>query len=165
MHLYLVRHGIAIDREDPDCPPEEERHLTKEGLVRTRQAMEGLRALGVRPEAIWTSPYERAVQTAQIAAEELGFDPKNIRSTEALLPGAEPPALFRELARLKADEVVGCGHAPNLDDVLAHAVGARSSFTALKKAGVACLEIDATEPGRGLLLWLVTAKQLRELRK
>jgi phosphohistidine phosphatase SixA len=28
MHLYLIRHGIAIDREDPNCPPDTERPLT-----------------------------------------------------------------------------------------------------------------------------------------
>jgi hypothetical protein len=26
--LYLVRHGIAMDREDPNCPPDTERPLT-----------------------------------------------------------------------------------------------------------------------------------------
>jgi hypothetical protein len=26
MDLYIVRHGIAIDREDPKCPPDPERY-------------------------------------------------------------------------------------------------------------------------------------------
>ena len=29
MQLYIVRHGIAIDREDPQCPPEPERFRPK----------------------------------------------------------------------------------------------------------------------------------------
>ena len=30
MQLYVVRHGIAIDREDPKCPSDPERYLTEE---------------------------------------------------------------------------------------------------------------------------------------
>ncbi len=37
MQLYIVRHGIAIDREDPKCPPEAERYLTEEGIEKTKQ--------------------------------------------------------------------------------------------------------------------------------
>ena len=29
--LCLFRHGIAIDRDDPAAPPEEDRYLTREG--------------------------------------------------------------------------------------------------------------------------------------
>jgi phosphohistidine phosphatase SixA len=31
MRLYLIRHGIAMDREDPKCPPDTERALTPKG--------------------------------------------------------------------------------------------------------------------------------------
>jgi phosphohistidine phosphatase SixA len=41
MILYLVRHGIAIDREDPDCPPETERYLTRDGIKKTREVAKG----------------------------------------------------------------------------------------------------------------------------
>ena len=42
MQLFIVRHGIAIDREDPKCPPDPERFLTEEGLEKTRQAAKGI---------------------------------------------------------------------------------------------------------------------------
>jgi phosphohistidine phosphatase SixA len=32
IQLYLIRHGIAVDREDPNCPPDTERPLTPKGL-------------------------------------------------------------------------------------------------------------------------------------
>lgn len=164
VELYLIRHGIAIDREDPDCPPEAERYLTKEGIVRTHQALKGLKALGAEPQEIWTSPYLRAGQTAEIAAQELGFERKRIQRSDALLPSADPARLFKELQRAKPC-VACCGHAPHLDETIAHAVGARAAFTELKKAGVACLAIDPARPGRGTLLWLASAKQLRDLAK
>ena len=32
MRIYVVRHGAAIDRDDPKCPPEAERYLTLAGI-------------------------------------------------------------------------------------------------------------------------------------
>ncbi len=75
MLLYLMRHGIAIDREDPDCPPEEERYLTSKGIARTRSAAKGLSAMNVKPTQLLTSPYVRAVQTGEIVCEVLDLDP------------------------------------------------------------------------------------------
>ena len=66
MRLYLMRHGIAIDREDPDCPSDPERYLTPKGIQRTRAAARGLRALRVKPTALLTSPFVRAVQTGEV---------------------------------------------------------------------------------------------------
>jgi len=159
--LYLMRHGIAIDREDPDCPPDPERYLTAKGIEKTRAAARGLRELGVAPDAVLTSPYLRAVQTAEIACEALGLRGSKLRRTEALLPEADPTELFRELHRLRAHEVICFGHAPNMDLLIAHALGTPRVVTSLKKAGVACLELSSFSAGRGSLVWLLTGKALR----
>src|SRR5882757_893767 len=68
MQLYIVRHGIAIDREDPKCPPDPERYLTEEGIEKTKQVAKGVAALGVTADLFLTSPYVRASQTAEIFA-------------------------------------------------------------------------------------------------
>ena len=73
MILYLVRHGIAVDPNDPKSPSEPERPLTAKGVQKTRAAALGLQALGVKPDVLITSPYVRAAQTAEIFAEALGF--------------------------------------------------------------------------------------------
>jgi phosphohistidine phosphatase len=161
MLIYLFRHGIAVDREDPDCPPDFERYLTDKGKERTRAAARGLAALGVAPERILSSTYVRARETAEIAAEELGIDPTAIELTEALVPEAGPQRILREAAKLGVESVMCTGHAPNLDLVVAEAVGHElAPFTSLKKAGVACLDVD--EHG-GQLLWLLPPKVLRAL--
>jgi len=41
MILYIVRHGIAIDRTDPKSPPEAERPLTAKGVQKSRAAALG----------------------------------------------------------------------------------------------------------------------------
>jgi phosphohistidine phosphatase len=163
MLLYLMRHGIAIDREDPECPADEERFLTKKGIEKTRAVAQGLRTLGIQPEAMLTSPFVRAVQTAEITAAALGFARDKIRKTDALIFGHKPAELFRELTRVRAKEIICFGHAPHLDEVIALSLGCRGSVTSLKKAGVACLELSAMAPPRGSLVWLCTPRTLRVL--
>ncbi len=162
MILYLIRHGIAIDRTDPKSPPDSERPLTARGIQKTRSAALGLRDLGVKPDAILTSPYVRAAQTAEIFAEALGFPPDKIRASESLKPGENPAETLREVARLRVKEVACFGHAPHVDQLIAYLVEARAPFTTLKKAGAACLE-QASSQGRWELLWMIAPKMLREL--
>ncbi len=163
MLLYLMRHGPAVNREDPDCPPDAERPLTREGAQRTRQAALGLRRLGVKPQVILSSPLLRALQTAEAVAEVLGLPKEKIRRTAVLEPEADPAEFLKEIARLTSDETLCAGHAPNLDELIAHAVGARVPFTSLKKAGVACLGFEPGASARGSLLWLYPPKVLRFL--
>ena len=165
MLLYLIRHGIAADKADPAYPSDPERPLTKEGIQKTREAARGLRALSIAPGAMLTSPYVRAVETAEIVAEALKFGVRKIRRTEALVPGANPAGLFEELADLRAEEVLCFGHAPHLDEVIAHALGLRSPVTSLRKAGAACLDLGTVSPPKGILEAVYEPKALRVMRR
>jgi len=163
MQLYIVRHGIAIGREDPECPPEAERYLTEEGVERTKQVAEAVAALGIHADLMFSSPYVRAMQTAAIFASELEYPKQKIRRTDSLLPGAEPGAFLRELAREKDVSIVFCfGHAPHVDGLLAAAVGAPRHITSMKKAGVALVELKRLSPPNGQLVWLITPKLVRK---
>src|SRR5260370_31176372 len=97
MQLYIIRQGIAIDREDPQCHSDPERYLTEEGVEKTKQVAKGVAALGAVGDLLLTSPYVRAAQTAEIFASALEYPKQKIRRTDLLLPGAEPSALFRNL--------------------------------------------------------------------
>ena len=166
MQLFIVRHGIAVDREDPKCPPDPERYLTEEGMEKTRQVAKGVAALGISADLMLTSPYVRAEQTAEIFASALGYAKQRIRRSDLLLPGAEPSLLFRELAKEKqASAVFLFGHAPHLDDVIATALGSKKHLTALKKAGVAFLELKRLSPPVAELVWLAIPKLLRKAGK
>jgi phosphohistidine phosphatase len=164
MQLYIVRHGIAIDREDPKSPSDPERFLTAEGLRKTRDVARGFASLKISPDVFLSSPYVRAMQTAEIFAEALKFPKSKIKRTELLLPGAEPAGFFRELQRTsRSEESVVCfGHAPQLDELIAFALGSKKDLTQMKKAGAACLELTRISPPAGLLVWLSTPKILRK---
>ena len=70
---------------------------------------------------------------------------------------------MKELARTKTDQVMCTGHAPHMDEFIAHATGTRRSFTALKKAGVACIEFEEMTPGAGVLIALYPPRVFRLL--
>jgi phosphohistidine phosphatase len=162
MEIYVVRHGIAIDREDPKCPPDPERYLTEEGVEKTKRVAAGVAALSATADVLLSSPYVRAMQTAEIFATALDYPKQKIRRTDLLLPGAEPTLLFRELAKDKHHSTLFIfGHAPQLDDVIATALGSKHHMTSLKKAGVALLELKRVSPPNGQLVWLATPKLLR----
>ena len=166
MQLYIVRHGIAIEREDPKCPPDPERYLTEEGVEKTKQVAKSMAVLGVTGDLFLTSPYVRAAQTAEIFASALDYAKQKIRRTDLLLPGAEPSLLFAELAKAKqASAVFVFGHAPQLDEVIATALGSKKHVTSLKKAGMALVEIKRLSPPIGKLVWLTTPKILRRAGK
>ena len=166
MQLYIVRHGIAIDREDPKSPPEAERYLTEEGIEKTKQVAKSVAALGVSADFLVSSPYVRALQTAEIFANALDYAKEKISKSETLLPGAEPSAFFRELAKQKEASCVFCfGHAPHVDDLLTAAVGAKQHITEMKKGGVALVELRRVSPPSGRLVWLATPKLLRKAAK
>ena len=162
MQLYIVRHGIAVDREDPKCPPDPERYLTEEGVEKTKQVAKGVAALAASADLLLSSPYVRATQTAEIFAAALDYAKQKIRRTDLLLPGADPSLLFRELAKDKQSASVFLfGHAPQLDDIIATAVGSKRHLTSLKKAGVALIELKRISPPIGMVIWVATPKLLR----
>src|SRR5246127_1461784 len=166
MQLYIVRHGIAVDREDPNCPPDPDRFLTQEGIEKARQVAKGVSEIGAAPDLLISSPYLRAYQTAEIFADELGYSKQKIRKTDQLLPGAEPLQLYRELAKDKdLSAVFVVGHAPHLDDLIATAIGSKHHISSLKKAGVALVELKRLVPPSGQLVWLSTPKLLRKIGK
>jgi phosphohistidine phosphatase SixA len=72
MLLYIVRHGIAIDREDPKCPSDPERYLTPEGHTRTKEVAKCIAALIDTPKLLISSPYVQRCRLGQeIFAEAL----------------------------------------------------------------------------------------------
>jgi phosphohistidine phosphatase len=165
MLLYLIRHGIAVDREAPNCPPDTERPLTPKGIKRSRAAALGLHALGVKPNVVLTSPWLRAVQTAEIFCEVIGYPTRKIVRSDTLKGTSSPAELLREFQTMKAKVVLCFGHEPHLHLVIGHVLHTNAKITELKKAGLALLELERVSPPQGRLLALYPASTLRVLAK
>ena len=125
--LLLLRHGIAAERVLGQDHPD--RALTDRGMRRTQQVVRQLRMLDVQADALISSPYQRARQTAELAIQA-GLAP-SICLDSALQPGGDPWPLVSRLS--------GCcllvGHEPDLSTLAATLIGAPSGSLRLRKAG------------------------------
>ena len=153
MQLYFLRHGEA------DWPgwtkPDDERPLTDFGKKEVRQVAKFLKRLKVKPGLIVTSPLPRALQTAEVAAEQLKT---KLRQDEALEPGFGISELRTVLKRHRSKVLMLVGHEPDFSSVISALSGASLK---LSKAGVALVDIDP-EAQEGRLLWLFPPKFARK---
>jgi phosphohistidine phosphatase len=153
MQLYFLRHGEA---DWPDwSKPDDERPLTDYGKKEVRQLAKFLDRLKVRPDLIVTSPLPRALQTAEVAAEQLKA---KVRQDETLEPGFGISGLRTVLKRHRSKVLMLVGHEPDFSSVISALTGA---FLKLSKAGVALVDIDL-ETEKGRLLWLFPPKFARK---
>lgn len=136
MQLYLMRHGIAVEREDW-AGPDATRPLTREGRKRTQAIAEALRKdHGLSVDAIWASPLARAHETAEIVGEVLGLP---VQSCASLGEGARFDDVASEIRRAGfLERILLIGHEPDLGYLLAGLMGEREARP-FKKGGVALL--------------------------
>ena len=161
--VYLVRHAIAEERGLRASVADEERQLTEKGIRRMRKAVEGLAALEVEVDSIWTSPLRRAKETAELLAELPTFD-GDIKVVSELAPGGDANVVMKRLMGVgRGLRVALVGHEPDMSQLMMRLLGGCDEDGVIfKKGGVACLEIDGdTAPPRATLHWFAAPKQLR----
>jgi phosphohistidine phosphatase len=163
MVVLIFRHGIAIPRDEVEGIPDAERPLTERGVKRTRAAARGLVALDHDPDALYTSPYVRARQTAELAVLALGRSAPLLTITDSLLPGSDPALLLEELRGAGVERPLCVGHAPHLDLLVAHLLDVSTPITRLGKAGLAVVEVADHGPVGGNLVGLYRPGDLRSL--
>ncbi len=156
MEIYLLRHGIAEDARPGS--PDSDRALTREGREKLGRVLKRAREAGVAPSLILSSPYRRAMETGQIAAEVLEYRGEIVR-TSSLVPNASPAAAWEELRSRGGDEaILLASHEPLMSSLLAHLLGAPSLQTDFKKGALARVTCVSTGPApRGVFKWMLTA--------
>jgi phosphohistidine phosphatase len=167
MDLYFLRHGKA---GNPLPSPEEDarRPLTSQGRDELRAAAHGLRWLGIKPDAIYSSPLKRASETAAIVAEVLGCD---VTETPLLAPGTDLRGIVPLLSQHDDNAALFLvGHEPGLSGMVGQLISPTSKANVTLKKGACCYVELATgalnQPdlaGEGAVMWLMTAKHLGRL--
>jgi phosphohistidine phosphatase len=157
MEIYLLRHAIAEERRPGRS--DEQRALTEEGRRKLRPVLDRARAAGAAPSVILSSPYVRAVATAEMAAEVLGCQAPVIR-TNALTPDSSPDVVWREICDHRGERaILLAGHEPLLGEVAGYLLGCPELTIDFKKG--ALLRVDLEDSARrphGTLQWLLTPK-------
>ncbi len=143
MQMYLIRHGIAADREKY-LNNDEERPLIAEGIGKTEKVALRLQEIGIRFDLILTSPFTRAYQTAEILLK------KGLGDRLETYPPLAPDGDFQEWLSFYleggynggAKAIAMVGHQPDLANWAELLIwGNICGRLVLKKAGIIGLEL------------------------
>ncbi len=163
MNVYVLRHGVADERDFRKYPDDDLRPLIPEGVDKLRRQTKGLKELGLSVDLVISSPLVRAVQTAEIAMEGLGIT-NELAYSESLVPEAHPYLLMEELGNKYStqDKVMVVGHEPHMSSFVSMVVsGDPSGLIRLKKGALCKLKIPRLDGVRsGWLEWLMTPDQM-----
>jgi phosphohistidine phosphatase len=161
LELYLIRHGIAEER-GPGFPDDSKRPLTGKGMSALRSEAKALNGLGVTFDLIITSPLTRTRQTAEVFAEHLEGKP-SVSQSDALAPAGTPAAVMQEIARhSRQARIALVGHEPNIGELAARLIGARSPIE-FKKGAICRIDFDGLPPKTlGRLRWFMPPRMLRK---
>jgi len=152
MRIYLLRHGIAEDGKPGR--PDSERALTDQGKEKLRRV---LSHADRQPSLILSSPYRRAMETAEIAAQVLEYEGKIVQ-TRALVPEASPYGVWDEIRQRKDEpSILLASHEPLMSSTVALLLGSPALQVDMKKAALVRIdcELFGREP-RGTLEWMLT---------
>lgn len=135
MKIYLIRHSSAVDISPRMTDAQV--HLTFEGRRIARAVGKALRDRGAAIEHVISSPYARALQTAELIAERLDYIGV-IETNNSLMPEVPARAAAQEISHHSVDIAI-VGHEPSISALGAILVG-RPSFPPFKRGQVSCIE-------------------------
>jgi len=172
-----LRHGYAGNRLS-DPMKDIKRELTISGKKEVVEIAKSLKKLGVKFNVIFSSPFTRAFQTAQIIAEEYKLT-EQIELSEELKPDGSKGSLYNKLSKLSIDSVIlVVGHEPYLSGMINDIISNNdvdrnynknhnnnnNNNIILKKAGLSRIKITSTVPKfKGELRWLLTPRILKKI--
>lgn len=107
MNIFIMRHGDA----QRQAPSDAERVLTDIGKKEVADVAESLKNEDVAIECVISSPYKRAIETAEIASQVLNLD-TNIITCSELKPDTPPHIAIKSLSRLLKPNTLIVSHLP-----------------------------------------------------
>lgn len=157
LKLYFLRHGQAGNRQDWQGD-DSERPLTVEGKKRMQREAAAIWRLELPLDVIISSPLVRAAQTAEIVARARGSAARLVTDGR-LAPGFGP----KQLAAIVAEHrnvrgLMLVGHEPDFSETISQVTG--GGRLAMKKGGLACVEVGDLASLKGTLVWLIPPKVL-----
>jgi phosphohistidine phosphatase len=162
MLLLLIRHAAAAERDSALWPDDSQRPLTDKGRKVQSKVARFLRKNDLTPTLLLTSPWVRAMQTAEVTVagaqlagppvpcDALADEPDLARLGECV--GHQPPEAI----------VAMVGHSPWIEELAAILLGgsARSTRIDYPKSGVMGLDVgDELRPGGAELRFFIRPKQ------
>ena len=120
--------------------------------------MKRARTADVSPTLILSSPYRRALETAEVAVDVFHYTGEILRS-RAFVPEASPQQAWEEIRRHGTEEesVLIASHEPLMSTLTAFLLGCPALQVDMKKAALVRIDVDhfGADP-RGVLKWMLT---------
>lgn len=156
-YLYFLRHATAevIRPNQLDI----DRCLIEKGRLQARRVAAFMQRHGIVAEAVLSSPYPRAVQTAAIACKEAGFA---AAASEQSWLALETPTdvayarLVEQLATLPAHSLL-VGHEPDFSALISRLLDSDKLLLNIRKSSLTCIGF-CSESCRFELQWSVPAR-------
>ena len=155
MRLIVIRHARAKERDASAWPDDTQRPLTKGGRRDFARLAERLPSWIEPPDAVLSSAWVRAWDTAALLCNETGW-PDAVREPSLETEGgaAAVEALLRALGSRRDQSALAIvGHEPVLGQLVARLLGGAAQVE-FRKGAVALLEVDPAT-WRGTLRGLV----------
>ena len=156
MQLLLVRHAEAVD-VGGDVATDADRHLTARGLDTARRLADALVSRRLQLEAVVSSPFVRAKQTAEPLLALAPAGSQLVLCPELVPMAQNPRGVAAAAAGLGVAAAAVVGHLPDIAAFAGWLIGGGGvSFD----RGTACLiDIDGrVGAGAGSVRWVVTAE-------
>jgi phosphohistidine phosphatase len=166
VEIYIMRHGDAVDHEDPGVTSDEMRELTGKGRDESELMARMLVRLGVTPGLVLTSPLVRARQTADIVA---GIT--SVRSgpsvSDELAPGGSLTGVLNDiLSHGRPRQSVLVGHMPGVGQLVGLFAWQDAWLVKRFRTAEICridLPDDGPVPGAGDLRWTIPPRVAQRL--
>jgi phosphohistidine phosphatase len=155
MDIFILRHGKA-EKATPGGA-DRDRALTPEGREALERVLDCASAARARPSLILSSPYRRALETAQIATERLRYDGL-ITTVDELTPEASPYATWDEIrAHYDEDGILLATHEPLASSIAAFLLNSPALNLDVKPGTLIAIKCDGVGMlPRGALKWMIT---------
>lgn len=155
MKLYFLRHAEAVAMAAMD----RERTLTLKGRGQAAVVGEFMKEAGLKPGRIISSPYLRAVETAEVVGAGLGVEVVQ----EAVLGCGMGLDDLREGLRGHAStgDLLLVGHEPDFSHCISGLLGSPSACVNVRKASLTCLTLDTISSRQGILEFSIPVKLLK----
>jgi phosphohistidine phosphatase len=148
MELFVLRHGQA----EPYCADDASRELVARGRADVAQVVQDSLADLPGVNQLWVSPFIRAQQTAQIAAQILGNPP--FLSTSLLIPEADPACVIEALQAADVQSLLVVSHQPFVSRFIEILCAAPPGAYGMDTSSLACIDLRYPAAGLGSLRWL-----------
>lgn len=140
MNLFLIRHAEAIETLNRYARTDEERYLTAAGRLTARKFFRDHRNILSGISHILTSPFLRAVQTAEILSSEIDYKGAIEPAGELSAESGIGNALELVCSSGHVDSLALVGHEPMMSMLLRATTGGNGAQAGFSKCGTALIE-------------------------